>query len=122
MLSQQRTFLQSGPTPEMPSLEEIVFVDTEELTIELVHSCFKNGTYTCQELVQAYIARIEALDQTGPKLNAITAISPTCLEEAKALDQHLKIHGSFVGPLHGVPVVVKDQADTKDIPTAYGAL
>ncbi|PVH69699.1 amidase family protein [Cadophora sp. DSE1049] len=95
-------------------------ISIDELTIDQVHDAFKSGAYTCRELVGAYIARIKALDQQGPKLNAITVISSSCLEEANALDEHLKEHGSFVGPLHGVPVIVKDQCDTKDVPTAYG--
>lgn len=92
----------------------------DELTIDQVHDAFKSGAYTCRELVGAYIARIKALDQQGPCLNAITVISSSCLDEANALDEHLKEHGSFIGPLHGVPVIVKDQCDTKDVPTAYG--
>ncbi|KAK0112424.1 hypothetical protein ONS96_001667 [Cadophora gregata f. sp. sojae] len=95
-------------------------IPIDELTIDKAHEAFKSGAYTCRELVGAYIARIKALDQEGPKLNAITVISSSCLEEASALDEHLKEDGSFVGSLHGVPVIVKDQCDTKDIPTAYG--
>ncbi|CZS91866.1 uncharacterized protein RAG0_02414 [Rhynchosporium agropyri] len=96
----------------MPSLHE--------LTIDQVHHAYKSGVYTCRELVEAYIARIKALDQAGPKLNAITVISTSCLKEADALDVHLKEHGSFSGSLHGIPVIVKDQCDTKGISTAYG--
>ncbi|KAH7333175.1 amidase family protein [Rhexocercosporidium sp. MPI-PUGE-AT-0058] len=91
-----------------------------ELTIDQVHEAFKSGAYTCRELVEAYVARIKTINQVGPKLNAITVISSFCLDEADALDAHLKEHGSFVGLLHGVPVIVKDQCDTKGVPTAYG--
>ncbi|KAH9208972.1 amidase family protein [Leptodontidium sp. 2 PMI_412] len=92
----------------------------EELTIDRVHEAFKSGAYTCRELVETYIGRIKAIDQAGPKLNAITVISSSCLQEADALDLHLKEHGSFVGSLHGVPIIVKDQCDTAGVPTAYG--
>ncbi|KAL2065854.1 hypothetical protein VTL71DRAFT_3524 [Oculimacula yallundae] len=95
-------------------------LSVEELTIDQVHDAYKSGGYTCRQVVQAYVARIKQLDQTGPKLNAITVISSSCLDEADSLDVHLKDHGSFIGPLHGVPVIVKDQCDTKGIPTAYG--
>ncbi|KAH7381938.1 amidase [Cadophora sp. MPI-SDFR-AT-0126] len=95
-------------------------ISIDELTIDQVQEAFKSGAYTCRELVGAYIARIKALDQEGPKLNAITVISSTCLDEANALDNYLTEQGTFVGPLHGVPVIVKDQCDTKDVPTAYG--
>lgn len=99
-------------TSEMPSIDE--------LTIDKVHEAFKSGAYTCRELVGAYIARIRAIDQAGPKLNAITVISDFCLDEADTLDAHFKEHGSFIGLLHGVPVIVKDQCDTKGVQTAYG--
>jgi Asp-tRNA(Asn)/Glu-tRNA(Gln) amidotransferase A subunit family amidase len=95
-------------------------VPIDELTIDQVHSAYKSGIYTCRDLVEAYLERIKYLDQTGPKLNAITVVSAFALEEADALDAHFKKQGSFVGSLHGVPVIVKDQCDTKGVETAYG--
>ena len=95
-------------------------VAIDELTIDQVHSDFKSGAYTCRQLVEAYLERIKGLDQAGPKLNAITAVSPFALEEADALDAFYKSNKFFVGPLHGVPVIVKDQCDTKNVETAYG--
>ncbi len=95
-------------------------IEVEELTISQVQASFKSGEYTCRQLAEAYIARISALDQTGPKLNAVTVVSPFALDEADALDAYLKSRGSFVGSLHGVPVIVKDQCDTKGVETAYG--
>ena len=92
----------------------------EELTIDQVQSAFKDGTYTCRQLVEGYIERISQLDQVGPKLNAITVISHLALEEADAIDAHFQSFGTFVGPLHGVPVIVKDQCDTKGVQTTYG--
>lgn len=92
----------------------------DELTIDKAHFAFKSGAYTCRQLVNAYIERIHLLDKAGPKLNAITVISQSAMEEADALDAHYKTHGSFVGPLHGVPVIVKDQCDTNGVETAYG--
>jgi amidase len=92
----------------------------DELTIDEVHAAFKKGTYTCRQLVEAYLERIKALDQSGPKLNAITVVSPFALSEADALDTLFKSTGSFVGSLHGVPVIVKDQCDTMGVETAYG--
>lgn len=92
----------------------------EELTIDQVHSDYKDGTYTCRQLVEAYLERIKQVDQAGLKLNAITVISHLALEEADTLDAHFKAHGTFVGSLHGVPVIVKDQCDTKGVETTYG--
>lgn len=94
----------------------------DELTIDRVHTAYRDGTYTAQDLVEAYLARIKALDQTGPKLNAITAVSQTALIEAAALDYYFKSNSRFIGPLHGVPVIVKDQCDTKGLETTYGNL
>ncbi len=91
-----------------------------ELTVDQVHSAYRNGTYTCRQLTEAYFSHINSLDQTGPKLNALLAHSPTALEEADALDQHFKSSAEFVGPLHGIPVIVKDQCDTQGIETTYG--
>jgi Asp-tRNA(Asn)/Glu-tRNA(Gln) amidotransferase A subunit family amidase len=95
-------------------------ISIDELTIDQVHTSYKSGAYTCRQLVEAYIERIKSLDQVGPKLNAVTVISPLALQEAEALDEHYKIQGSFSGPMHGVPVIVKDQCDTKGVETAYG--
>jgi Asp-tRNA(Asn)/Glu-tRNA(Gln) amidotransferase A subunit family amidase len=95
-------------------------ITIDELTIDEVHSAFKSGNYTCKQLVEAYIARIEAFDQQGPKLNAITCISSLALDEAESLDAYFKEHNAFIGPLHGVPVIVKDQCDTKGVETTYG--
>ncbi len=95
-------------------------VSIDELTVGQVHDSYKSGGYTCRQLVEAYIERIQALDQAGPKLNAITVISSFALDEAAYLDAYYKKHGSFIGPLHGAPVIVKDQCDTKGVETAYG--
>lgn len=94
----------------------------DELTIDQVHTAYKRGTYTARHLTEAYIARIKALDQTGPKLNAITAVSTTALDEAVALDHYFESNSKFIGPLHGIPVIVKDQCDTKGLETTYGNL
>lgn len=95
-------------------------ISIDELTIDQVHIAFKSGEFTARDLVEAYLERIKAFDKIGPKLNAITAISTVALEEADVLDAYYAKHGLFAGPLHGVPVIVKDQADTKGIQTAYG--
>jgi amidase len=91
-----------------------------ELTVDQVHAAYKNGNYTCRQLTEAYFRNIESLDQNGPRLNALTVLSHTALEEAEALDKHFKTTGEFIGPLHGIPIIVKDQCDTKGIATAYG--
>ena len=95
-------------------------ISLPELTVDQVHNAYKNGEYTCRQLVEAYLARIEAIDRNGPKLNSLLALSATAIGEADALDALPK--GQFVGPLHGIPVVVKDQAETKGLTTTYGSI
>ena len=97
-------------------------IKLDELTISQIHEAYKKGDYTCHELVQAYFDRIEAIDKQGPKLGAVLAISSTALEEADALDEQLKTSSKFIGPLHGVPVLLKDQAETKGLATTYGSI
>jgi amidase len=97
-------------------------IPIEELTISQVHSTFKDGTYTSRELTEAFLARIAAIDKTGPKLNSLNALSTTALDEASALDAHFAATSKFVGPLHGIPVIVKDQVETKGIATTYGSI
>lgn len=95
-------------------------VEINELTIQKVHSAYQVGDYTSRELVEAYIRQIKKSDQKGPHLNAITTISHLALVEADVCDAYFKHHGSFIGTLHGIPVIVKDQCDTKGVETAYG--
>jgi len=95
-------------------------ISIDELTIFQAQASFRDGTYTCHDLVSAYINRINSLDQQGPKLNAITVISDFALQEASDLDTYLAHNHKLKGPLHGIPVIVKDQCDTAGIQTAYG--
>src|SRR5579871_4991240 len=78
----------------------------EEATISDVHAAYMSGTLTAAKLVQAYLQRIQAYDQAGPKLNVVIFLNPKALEEATALDEHLRTTGKFVGPLHGIPVLL----------------
>src|SRR5579863_3565685 len=94
----------------------------EEATISDVHAAYKSGAITATRLVQAYLDRIKAYDQAGPKLNVVIFLNPRALEEAAALDEHLRATGKFVGPLHGIPVLLKDNVNTKDMPTTGGSL
>ncbi len=80
----------------------------------------ERGAITCRQVVQGYIDRIEAFDQTGPRLNAVQHLNERALEEADALDAALRADG-MVGPLHCIPVLLKDQVETADMPTTYGS-
>jgi amidase len=94
----------------------------EEATISDVHAAYVSRTLTAAKLVQAYLERIQAYDQAGPKLNVVIFLNPKAQEETAALDEHLRSTGKFVGPLHGVPVLLKDNVNTKDMPTTGGSL
>src|SRR5208282_1376350 len=94
----------------------------DEATISDVHAAYKSGALTSVRLVQAYLERIQACDQAGPKLNVVIFLNPRALEEAAALDEHFRRTGKFVGPLHGIPVLLKDNVNTKDMPTTGGSL
>ena len=92
-----------------------------EATIEDVHAEYKAGRLTARALVRAYLDRIEAYDKNGPKINSVITINPKALEEADALDAAYKRSGP-VGPLHGIPVVLKDQMDVAGMPTTLGSV
>ena len=80
---------------------------------------FKSGKLTARELVQGYIDRINAYDKAGPNINSVITINPNALEEADKLDAAYKQSG-LTGPLHGIPVLVKDEIDTVGMPTTHG--
>src|SRR5215468_2501194 len=94
---------------------------TQEATIADILAAFKAKELTCRQLVQMYLDRIEAYDRKGPALNAIVMVNPNALAAADALDTKFAQSGSM-GPLHCVPVIVKDNFDTVDMPTSAGSL
>jgi len=102
----------------LPALAQFQVVET---TIDDIHSAMKSGKLTSHRLVQDYLDRIKAYDKEGPALNCIITLNPNALQEADKLDAEYKKSG-FVGPLHGIPVVVKDQADAAGMPTTLGSV
>jgi amidase len=89
----------------------------EEATVDDVHAAFASGDLTAKGLVSAYLARIQDIDKTGPTLNSVISINSKALKAAEALDNQFATTGNFIGPLHGIPIVVKDQVETKGIMT-----
>ncbi|PKP54063.1 MAG: amidase [Bacteroidetes bacterium HGW-Bacteroidetes-1] len=85
----------------------------EEITISKLQEGYSKGKFTIREVIQAYLERIETIDKNGPQLNAILEVNPDALKIADALDLELK-EGKSRGPLHGIPVVLKDNIDTYD--------
>ena len=93
----------------------------EEATISGIHEAYRSGDLSAAELVSRYLARIEAYDRNGPALNSVINVNPRAVEEAEALDRAFADSG-LTGPLHGIPVVVKDQVETADIITTFGSI
>jgi Asp-tRNA(Asn)/Glu-tRNA(Gln) amidotransferase A subunit family amidase len=92
-----------------------------ETTVERIHAAYRSGELTARALVQGYLDRIAAYDKQGPALNALISLNPTALEEADRLDAAWRTSGP-VGPLHGIPMVMKDQGDVKGMPTTMGSV
>lgn len=95
--------------------------DVVEKTIPQLQEAMKTGRVTSRQLVELYLARIAAYDRSGPRLNAIVALNPRALDEADALDRERTARGAR-GPLHGIPILVKDNYETIGMPTAAGSL
>ncbi|UCD25731.1 MAG: amidase, partial [Gemmatimonadota bacterium] len=105
----------------VPELQSQSRFDVVEATIGDIHLAMHAGELTARQLVQLYLDRIEAYDKQGPAVNSIITINPNALTRAEELDRQFAESG-MVGPLHGIPVIVKDNYDTHDLPTTAGSL
>jgi amidase len=105
-----------APAPEVKAFE------LDEITISELQDGMKSGRFTARSLVEKYSARIDAVDKHGPVLNAVIEMNPDALAIADALDQERKAKGPR-GPLHGIPMLIKDNIDTADkMMTTAGSL
>ena len=93
----------------------------EEATIEDIHAAMQSGELTSRRLVESYLDRIAAYDQKGPAINAVILVNPEALRRADELDRHFEREG-LTGRLHGIPVLLKDNVETADMPTTAGSL
>lgn len=96
-------------------------VEVAESSIADLQKAMSEGRVTSKALVQSYLNRIAAFDQRGTRLNAIITLNPNALREAEALDRERAAKGPR-GPLHGIPVIVKDNYSTTDMQTSAGTL
>ncbi|HYR44037.1 MAG TPA: amidase family protein, partial [Terriglobia bacterium] len=94
----------------------------EEATVRGTHAALAAGEVTCVQVVRGYLNRIEAYDHRGPALNAIITINPRALETAAEMDRLYAANRSALRPLHCIPVILKDNYDTADMPTTGGSL
>jgi amidase len=92
-----------------------------EATIEEITKAFDFEALTAEQLVQLYLNRIETYDEQGPDLNAMISVNPNALDIARQLDEERR-SGILKGPLHGMPIVLKDNFDTFDLPTTAGSI
>ncbi|RBI60516.1 amidase [halophilic archaeon] len=76
---------------------------------------------TSRDLVEQYLQRIDTYDRDGPELNSIIEINDAAVDRADELDEKFSEEGEFTGPLHGIPVLVKDALETADMPTTFGS-
>jgi Asp-tRNA(Asn)/Glu-tRNA(Gln) amidotransferase A subunit family amidase len=91
-----------------------------EATIKELHEAIQSGNITVTSIIEEYIDRIERFDRGGPEINSIITLNHQARKRAQQLDTTFQKSG-FVGPLHGIPVLVKDQMMTKNITTTFGS-
>jgi amidase len=106
--------------PTLPAQPPAAF-QIEETTIAQIQAAFRDGSLTCRSLVEQYLKRIDANDKRGAALNAIVMTNDQALKIADDLDRRYRQSGP-VGAMHCVPVLVKDNYETVDMPTTAGSL
>ena len=100
---------------------QVAAFTVEEATIADIHQAMRDGRLTCRSLVQQYLERIEANDKQGPAINSIVLVNPEALSQADGLDRRFA-RGGLTGPLHCIPLIVKDNFETIGMPTTAGSL
>ncbi|MGL6269940.1 MAG: amidase [Chitinophagaceae bacterium] len=131
---QRRSFLKNSSlagltmaTGSLISLNEKMTPETDdftllETTIDELQQKMKSGVYTSRSITEIYLKRIEAIDKKGPGLNAVMELNPDALKIADEMDRERK-SGKVRGPMHGIPVMIKDNIDTADkMMTTAGSL
>jgi amidase len=96
--------------------------DLQEASITSVHAAFAAKQLTCAQLTRLYLDRIEAYDQRGPALHAIITVNPRAMETAAEMDRRYRANPSAAGTLHCIPIILKDNFNTFDMPTTGGSV
>src|SRR5260221_2109739 len=109
--------ISAQPAPQNPRVP----FEVAEASISEIHAAMRAGTLTCRELVNGYLARIATYDKNGPAINALIVVNPAALATADSLDKRFASSGP-VGSLHCIPMIVKDNFETRDLPTTAGSL
>ena len=110
-----------GCVKDLPYMEPRPVLDLQEISVKQLRQGYEEGRFTVSDVVQGYMNRIEAIDRNGPRLNSVLRVNPDALKIAAELDAELKA-GRSRGPLHGMPVILKDNIDSLDpMPTTAGA-
>ena len=105
-----------------PAFPEVRSFELDELTIDDLQAGMKSGNYTSRSVTEKYLQRVEEIDKQGPTVNSIIELNPDALQIAESLDRERKEKGAR-GPLHGIPILVKDNIDTADkMMTTAGSL
>jgi len=111
----------TAPQTRAPSTITAVPIDLQRATIAALQQALTNRTFTSRQLVSAYLERIAMFDRAGPRLNAVRMVDPTALDQAARLDDE-RARGRVRGPLHGIPVLIKDNINAAGMPTTAGAI
>jgi amidase len=125
----RREFLATGAvaraqaaTPKEPAMNEVKPFELDEVDIATLAARMRSGDVSAQALVERYVARIGEIDREGPALRAVLELNPDAMQIARALDGERKA-GRVRGPLHGIPILVKDNIPTGDrMSTTAGSL
>ncbi len=127
-IGNRRRFLQAGamaivaPVLRSSASQTAKPFDLEETTIAALQEAMKSGKYTARQITEMYLDRIDEIDKHGPAINSVIEINPDALSIADALDRERKAKGPR-GPLHGIPILIKDNIDTADrMMTTAGSL
>ena len=110
-----------APRPAASTAPPLSDFDVMEKSIAELQQAMQSGAVTSRQLTAIFLARIRAYDKAGPRLNAMIAVNPRAVEMADALDRE-RAAGRVRGPLHGIPIVLKDNFETADMPTTAGSI